>query len=970
MFFLLVILIFSIMVFFIYISIDFLFLPFIVLVPVLVATAFFTLAERKLMASIQRRSGPNVVGFWGFLQPVADGLKLLTKERCEKNSYILLWETKENFQDQYTGIQSFLCNLLLKQVYIGSLKELIRKNPVEPLISWPIWLDSFGMCIVVSNVSVRMKALFKNNIHINNKEMGSFYGNGLMCYNFSRINRNILWGRRGYRKFFCHGREVTIVSGSQINDNNLSNKIPDIRVSKTKFLIISKDFNKGIVVYNSFLSIIDKIFTFKIHKCGKYIDLTKNFLTDPKFLKFAFYLISNIRVSGINDVWFTKTAQQIKDSTYKFKPAKQVSIVKSYKDGKRFIAVTADKDQIIQKAMAVVLDLMYERNGCFHEESHGFRPNKSCHTALKQIKLGWSFIPYYINMDINKGFGVLNHKVLINILRERICDKRFLGILNKMYTVNILCPQGFWIKNTTGFMEGNVLSPILCNIYLDKLDLFIKHEIINKMSKGEKPKVNRKFIEKIELDFQELKLPQYLKIKLINSRRKHVEKLGIKKIIENEDFIRIKYVRYSESFLIAVRGSLEIAKKIKDLVKNFLNQVLYIRLNEAKTKITNTYSGKVPFLGMLIYNINPSDLPYRNSREIENTKRVSKKKDALKQNALIKIQKDTRKQSLKTLTAGNIKEVLLKLGIKGKARSKIRDVPVTLNTITTEVVDQIEPKQKRLVIIPKSVPTQKPITEFEFCKRIHEALLKYNACSTDRVKKGWYISIKKFFKIKKLTSCPNEINLNDKDLKKIIFKGSEIQQNDYSTSNWLVIVKQLLDLQKTKFGINKISYSAVKTDLVREKVINCSRPMIVADRDKIYAKLKSVKIINSKNNPSCKYDIMSCNDFNIILYFNTVGMGLLSYFRCTDDFFKIKSLVNWFVRNSAISTIKHKHKLGSRQAVCNSFGLNPTFTNDDGKSISLISKLEIMGFKKSYLNKPDIEWFKKSNLMGYPFYKT
>jgi len=199
------------------------------------------------------------------------------------------------------------------------------------------------------------------------------------------------------------------------------------------------------------MSIIDKLSTFKIDKCGKYINITKDFLSDPMFLKFAYYLIRNAKgahneFDRINDNWFNKTAILLKNSQYIFKPARQVEIPKPHKVGISIITITNGRDRIIQKAMAIILELIYERDGLFQDESHGFRPGKSCHTALKTIKFGWSSIPYYIEADITKVFADINRNVLINIINEKISDKRFVDLLNKMYNVHTLCPEGFLIK--------------------------------------------------------------------------------------------------------------------------------------------------------------------------------------------------------------------------------------------------------------------------------------------------------------------------------------------------------------------------------------------------------------------------------------------------------------------------------------------------------------------------------------------
>ena len=147
-------------------------------------------------------------------------------------------------------------------------------------------------------------------------------------------------------------------------------------------------------------------------------------------------------------------------------------------------------------------------------------------------------------------------------------------------------------------MQGNILSPILCNIYLNELDLYIKNVIIKKYERGVRPLINPVYLKSIGLQNEERKLPKHLQNKIKKSRRRHVEKMGIKRIIENVGYTRIKYIRYADDFIVGVRGSWELALEIKQLIKIFLKTNLHLEMNEEKTKVIDTYSNKASFLGM------------------------------------------------------------------------------------------------------------------------------------------------------------------------------------------------------------------------------------------------------------------------------------------------------------------------------------------------------------------------------------
>lgn len=338
---------------------------------------------------------------------------------------------------------------------------------------------------------------------------------------------------------------------------------------------------------------------------------------------------------------------------------------------------------------------------------------------------------------MQKAFADINRNILINILNEKISDKRFTDLINKMYNVNTLCPEGFWIKNNNGVMQGNILSPILCNIYLNKLDDYVIKEIKNKMEIGVRPKINPIYMSKIGLNAAEEKLPDHIKNKIKKSRRRHIQKLGIKRIIENEEFVRIKYVRYADDFIVGVRGSLELAKKIKNLIKNFLMGTLHLNMNDKKTKITNTYSDRAQFLGMYIYNMNAHDLPYRNSRMVENAKRTIRKNEVIRNSTNIKILKNTRERIVSSFNVKNRKELVIDamkaLGTHGKSRGTIRLLAEAIEKLKAEEENKTPISKEEIIAqLPKLEPTKIPINRVEIMNRIHKTLIKHNAISTGR----------------------------------------------------------------------------------------------------------------------------------------------------------------------------------------------------------------------------------------------
>jgi len=289
-----------------------------------------------------------------------------------------------------------------------------------------------------------------------------------------------------------------------------------------------------------------------------------------------------------------------------------------------------------------------------------------------------------------------------------------------------------------GIMQGNVLSPILSNIYLHELDVYIMNDIVKRYTKGEKPQINPEYTDKIGIKESEKKLPSHLQDKIKISRRRHVEKFGIKRIIESEQYIRIKYIRYADDFLIGVRGSRELANKIVTLINSFLKSNLHLQLNIDKTKITNTYNDKVSFLGMLIYNKYARDLPYRNSREVENAKRVKNKNKVSKLAKTNKILKNTRERFIKLLDMEiskdqkgqeNFTKEIMSPFYNKSYRSKIREIINLINSV--ELESTVNTKNDLVTNVEELKPKRVPVNKLEIMNRIHKTLVELGAISTD-----------------------------------------------------------------------------------------------------------------------------------------------------------------------------------------------------------------------------------------------
>jgi group II intron reverse transcriptase/maturase len=302
--------------------------------------------------------------------------------------------------------------------------------------------------------------------------------------------------------------------------------------------------------------------------------------------------VTDETVDGMSLEKINTLIEEVRNERIRWTPVRRTYIPK--KGGKkRPLGIPTWKDKLLQEVMRSLLEAYYEPR--FSRFSHGFRSGRGCHTALVEISHIWKGTKWFVEGDIKGCFDNIDHEMLLSILREKIHDNRFVRLIENLLKAGYL-EEWRYYPTLSGTPQGGIISPILSNIYLDRLDKFVEQELLTTYNRKKERKVNPDHHAWTNRAYRYRQIGDLAKAKEA-SKQQHRLPYGDP---YDPEYRRLCYVRYADDFLLGFAGPKGEAETIKEKLRQFLQEKLKLEMSPEKTLITHATTEAARFLG---YNI-------------------------------------------------------------------------------------------------------------------------------------------------------------------------------------------------------------------------------------------------------------------------------------------------------------------------------------------------------------------------------
>ena len=293
-------------------------------------------------------------------------------------------------------------------------------------------------------------------------------------------------------------------------------------------------------------------------------------------------------VDGMSLARIESITRQLAAGTYRWQPVRREYIAKKH-GGQRPLGIPGWRDKLLEEVIRLVLEAYYEPR--FSRHSHGFRPGRGCHTALREIHDGWKGVKWFIEGDIEGCYDNIDHALLLDILSRDMPDTRFLNLISAMLKAGYV-ENWKHQRSYSGVPQGGVVSPVLSNIVLNELDQYVETKLIPKYTQGQRRKKNPVYMTIMAQRARASATGAIDEYAALTKQLRQIPSV----VTDDPDYRRLYYCRYADDFILGFAGPETEAIEIKEAIRDFLHSIK-LTLSERKTLITHAASQRAKFLG-------------------------------------------------------------------------------------------------------------------------------------------------------------------------------------------------------------------------------------------------------------------------------------------------------------------------------------------------------------------------------------